>query len=259
MVMSTYCRNRPEKGCPNLLRRALDSILSQTFEDWELVLIDDCSTDGTEEVCREYAAKDSRIRSFRAKKNSGMPAVRYNEGMRLARSDLFMYMFDDDELYPDGMRFLVEAMREERDCGMVYGLSNHVDARTGAVLLVGGDWNYEQLKRDNRFCVLCNLSVIVKKEVVNDVGGYDEDPLFKKNCDWDLWVRIGGSHRVVGIWKLIGRTYQGYADGISKTVDMSEENLREVLRIQGIQGRRVRLQGEMYSLVDSVLEGYEEK
>lgn len=258
IIMSTYCRNKPQRGCPNVFRRAMDSILGQTFGDFELVLIDDCSKDGTEEVCRSYAKADSRIRYFRAKKNSGLPARRYNDGMRLAKSDLFAFMFDDDKLYPDGVKFLMESIEgENRRCGMVYGLTNFVDESTRRACVIGGEWDYERLKRDKMFCILANLSVVVRRSVIDDVGGYDESLLFRRNCDWDLWVRAGGKHEVAAIPRLIGTAYQGYPDSIGQIVGMSRTFFDEVAAAQNDPGRRVRLQGEMGLPVDSVMEGYD--
>ena len=64
VIVSTYNRNRGVDSCPNLLKRAIDSILNQTFENFELVLINDASTDGSHEVCLEYANKDTRVRYY---------------------------------------------------------------------------------------------------------------------------------------------------------------------------------------------------
>ena len=111
MIMSAFRRNHGDKNCPNMLRRSLDSILGQSFRDFELVLIDDGSTDGTEQVCREYEKLDSRIRLYRFEKNSGLPAKRYNDGMRLAQADYFMYMFDDDTLFPPPSRTCIRPLR----------------------------------------------------------------------------------------------------------------------------------------------------
>lgn len=256
--MSTYCRNRPEGKCPNMLRRALDSILSQTLDDIELVLIDDRSKDGSEKVCREYAAKDKRVSYYRAKRNSGRPAVRYNDGMRLARSEFFMFMFDDDELYPDGARFLYDSITGQNSwCGMVYGLSNYVDGATGAQLLVGGEWDYERMRTNNRFSPFCNLSVMVRKDVIDAVGGYDESAVMKRACDWDLWVRIGEKFPVAGIYRLVGKAYQGSYDSIGKTVPLTEEGYEDMFKEQRRPDRRVRLKGEMGMPVGPVREEYE--
>lgn len=199
IIMSTFRRNRSSYDCDNLLKRAIDSILTQTFTDFELLLIDDGSSDGSEAVCREYAAKDSRIRYIRHDDNSGFPAIRYNEGMLLAKSDYFMFMFDDDFLMPHAMADLHKAITGEyKSCGMVYGfcLWNY----NGNIRPIGREWDLEWQESNN---AVPNLAVIVKREVINVVGGYDETMTFKRACDWDLWLRLGKQFMVGCIKKVV--------------------------------------------------------
>jgi glycosyltransferase involved in cell wall biosynthesis len=225
VIMSTYCRNRPSGDCPNLLRRAVDSILSQTFKDFELILIDDGSVDGTESVCREYTEKDARVRHIRHERNcEGYTAKRYNEGMAFAKSDYFMFMFDDDMWFPNAIADLYGAITgEHRDCGMVYGLASFQD--DGARIL-GSEWNLEMLKHGN---FLGNLAVIVKREVINAVGGYDEDEVFRRMCDWDLWLRIGLAYPVARIPVVVGELSK-QTDGIESTIPLDYRGMRNIQR-----------------------------
>src|SRR5262245_41110864 len=80
IVTPTYKRN-----LEGFLAPCIESALSQSFTDIELIVIDDGSSDGTEDTVRRYAALDDRVRYFRHDKNSGLPAVRTNEGIMLAR------------------------------------------------------------------------------------------------------------------------------------------------------------------------------
>lgn len=243
VIMSTFCRNRGDSTCPNLLRRALDSILGQTFKDFELILIDDASKDGSEKVCREYADKDSRIRFFRMDKNSGgLPAKRYNDGMSLAKSDLFMFMFDDDMWFPNAIQDMFSEISASPDLGMAYGLSEFVNSKTGVVSKNFGEpWDYHRLCRGN---FLCNFSVIVRRSVIDKVGGYDEDPVLRRLCDWDLWVRIGAGHKVVRVGKTIGRCFHSQPDSIGITVSISDVDMEKISRIQKSK-RNVRLKEEL--------------
>lgn len=98
------------------LREALDSILAQTFTDFELIISDNASTDTTESICREYAARDSRIRYFRNARNIG-GANNENLTFRLARGEYFRWAAHDDVLQP---RLLEECLRVlESDPGVV--------------------------------------------------------------------------------------------------------------------------------------------
>ena len=243
MVMSTYSRNHGDKHCPNLLRRALDSILGQTFKDFELVLIDDGSTDGSEHVCREYEKRDSRVRLCRFEQNSGLPAKRYNDAFFLARADYFMFMFDDDMLFPNAIQDLYSAITTtHKNCGMIYGFADIVNSQTGGITnKFGGEWSLAKI-RENNF--LCNFTVIIKREVLNTVGGVEENPLFRRLCDWDMWVRIGEKFTVARIDKTIGIWNFNQPDSIGVKVPMTD---KEKARMRAIQrtNRVVRLQGKM--------------
>lgn len=241
-VMSTYSRNKPDKSCPNMLRRALDSVLAQTFQDWELILLDDGSKDGTEAVCKEYAARDSRIRHVRFEENSGCPARRYNDGMKMASGLYFMFMFDDDFWYPDAMACLYEAQtRKFQGCGMTYGLVDMVDTRTGGKNPgFGLPWDMKVILERN---IMGNLSVIVPRTTIDVLGGYDEDPKFKQKCDWDLWVRIGKRFQVGRIEKTVGCVMAAQPDAVGLTVP--SEDYAALRKIQETPGRHVRLQGEL--------------
>ncbi len=96
----------------NYLRAALESLLAQTFTDWELILSDNGSTDGTEAICREFAARDGRIRYLREPKNRGA-AWNFNRVFRLCRSPLFRWAAHDDVCSPEFLERCVEALRAE--------------------------------------------------------------------------------------------------------------------------------------------------
>lgn len=83
------------------LRRCVDSVLAQTFSDWEMILVDDGSPDGCPRICDEYAAKDSRIRVVH-KRNGGLVSAR-RAGVEVARGRYYMFLDSDDWLQPDAI------------------------------------------------------------------------------------------------------------------------------------------------------------
>lgn len=98
------------------IRKALDSLLSQTFQDFELIISDNCSTDGTDAICREYAARDSRIRYYRNDKNMGA-GWNVRRVYFLATGKYFKWAACDDICEPEFLRLCVEAL--DRDPGVV--------------------------------------------------------------------------------------------------------------------------------------------
>lgn len=243
VVVSTSGKNRAEGSCPNLFRRAIDSILAQTFSDFELVLIDDASSDGTEKVCRKYAKRDDRIRFSRFEHSSGYHAVRYNDGMLQSRGEFIAFMFDDDLLYPQGLTALLAGFEGKNDeVGMVYGLGNFYDSRTGHPigLNFGSAWDPGQLRKQN---AICNNAVLIRRHVIDHVGGWDEDASMRRICDWDHWLRIGSLYDAVRIDALVGAQYAFHHDSLGMTVplDLAGAKARQLSR------KRVRLQDELGS------------
>ena len=92
------------------LHRCVDSILSQTFVDFELILVDDGSPDNCGAICDEYAAKDSRIRVIH-QKNGGLSAAR-NAGLDVAREEYYAFVDGDDWIDPDMYENMYRAIQK---------------------------------------------------------------------------------------------------------------------------------------------------
>jgi glycosyltransferase involved in cell wall biosynthesis len=103
----------------NYLRQALESLLSQTFKDWELILSDNGSTDGTEAICREFAARDIRVRYLREPVNRGA-TWNFNRVFRLSRSPLFRWAAHDDVCAPELLERCVAALRARPDAVLAF-------------------------------------------------------------------------------------------------------------------------------------------
>lgn len=85
----------PSYNTAKYISAAIESILNQTYENWELIIVDDCSTDNTDEILTEYAKKDSRIRYYKNEKNSGA-AVARNRALRQAKGKWVAFLDSDD-------------------------------------------------------------------------------------------------------------------------------------------------------------------
>lgn len=225
VIVSTYNRNHPHDSCPNLLKRALDCILNQTFKNFELILIDDASTDGTHLVCQEYAAKDIRIKYYRFEENSSLPAKRYNQGISFSKTKYITFMFDDDVWYPHALQTLYNAITLFSHCGMIYGLANFVNTQnvSHSMYGFGGKWCWKKLKETN---FLCNNSVIIKRDIINIIGGYDEDPIMRRLCDWDLWWRIARKFRVKKINAVLGEEFHGLPNSVITRFDLHFDEVK---------------------------------
>jgi glycosyltransferase involved in cell wall biosynthesis len=116
-----------------LLREAIDSLLAQTHEDFELIISDNASTDGTEAICRAYADADRRVRYYRAERNNGL-CWNYNRAFELSRGEYFKWAAHDDVCAPEFVERCVEVLEKDPSVVLCY---------TRTVLI---DENGEQLR-----------------------------------------------------------------------------------------------------------------
>jgi polysaccharide pyruvyl transferase WcaK-like protein/glycosyltransferase involved in cell wall biosynthesis len=113
------------------LAEALDALLAQSYRDFELIISDNASTDGTEEICRRYMAQDERIRYIRQSTNVGA-AENHNVVVRQARGELFKWASHDDLYHPDLLLRCIEALDTHQDVVLASCLSAVID-NTGTV------------------------------------------------------------------------------------------------------------------------------
>lgn len=111
------------------LKRCLDSVLAQTFTEWELLLVNDGSTDGSEAICLEYAASDDRIQYF--VKDNGGPSAARNYGLRRASGDWLMFVDSDDFCEPELLEEAYQAARQSQADMTVFGYLEIHDTWTG--------------------------------------------------------------------------------------------------------------------------------
>jgi glycosyltransferase involved in cell wall biosynthesis len=124
-------RHRVSIGMPiyngeNFIRYALDSLLSQTYSDFELIISDNASTDRTEEICRAYAAKDQRIRYYRNETNIG-GAANFNQVLKLATGEYFRWASHDDVCAPTYLEKCVAILDREPNTVLCYSRAITID------------------------------------------------------------------------------------------------------------------------------------
>lgn len=193
IILPTY--NRAEK-----IGKAIESVLGQTYPHFELLVVDDGSTDDTERVIKTYQEKDARIRYQRLQENMGQSRAR-NIGMQMARYSYFAFEDSDDLWRKQKLERQMAAMREADDTvGLIYHKIRY-DMGAGYHCILPdekiadekkqGDI-YAQLLRDN---LIGMPSALVKKECVQEVGGIDES--FRCLEDYDFALRIAKRYAVV--------------------------------------------------------------
>lgn len=108
------------------LRHALDSVLRQTFRDFELIISDNASSDGTEVICRDYAARDERVRYYRNPENRGV-TWNFRQVVLQSSGDLFLWMAHDDVLAPQYVERCLEILQNHSEVVLCYSAALEID------------------------------------------------------------------------------------------------------------------------------------
>lgn len=184
VIIPTYNRS-------HVLGRAVRSVLNQTYQDFELIVVDDGSSDATVEVVSGFA--DPRIRYLRHEENRGAAAAR-NSGIKAARGEYIAFLDSDDEWFPEKLQKQVEAFAKlPPRVGMVYtdlwkigddGVRRYWRASR---ILPDDGLVYDHLLAD-RLTGISLPSVVVRKECFTKVGMFDEE--FPRLIDRELFMRL---------------------------------------------------------------------
>ena len=181
------------------LREAIDSILNQTFENFEFLIINDGSTDGTADTLQSY--NDPRIKIINNEKNIGLTKS-LNRGLKIARGEYIARQDADDVSMPERLEKEVNFLNQNRNIGLVGTYSLRINEK-GNVLHVARPLNddrelKEKLLIGNQFG---HGSVMFRRECIEKVGSYREE--FKSSQDYDLWLRIADFFDVANIPELL--------------------------------------------------------
>ncbi len=175
-----------------ILWRAIQSVLSQTYPFFELIIVDDASRDETEKLVQQFS--DPRIRYFKLEKNRGASAAR-NFGLKKAKGELIAYLDSDNTWYPDFLEVMNEAFNKHKDKVLIFCKKNYrlTLIENGKEKRVRDEFSYSRrffdLKRlwHRRILIDTNTMCHKKKEIIK-LGGWDENIKFWE--DWELALRV---------------------------------------------------------------------
>jgi glycosyltransferase involved in cell wall biosynthesis len=218
--------------------QALDSVSRQTFADFEVVLIDDCSTDGTVERIRAWLGRtplDARL--IANDRNLGMCACR-NRALRLCRGELISGLSGDDYYEPHKIERQYAFFRTlDRSVAAVFGKARVVD-EAGTELGVWFEHSpdvpegyiFDRLIRSN---FLAAPTVMVRRSAIDEVGGYDESLFYE---DYDMWLRLADRYQFRYLPDILVN-YRWHDNNASRSAayrgPMNESRVRILLRWYG--------------------------
>ena len=179
------------------LAQAIESILRQSESDFELILIDDKSTDASADLIRTYMRRDDRVVGVFHGTNLGLAAT-LNEGLERARAGLIVRMDQDDESLPDRIRLQVDFMAAHPEVVVAGSHVYHMAKRKQYDRLVRVPLEHEKIVHilQSSNCMY-HPSTIMRKAAVLDAGGYRAD--FENAEDYELWLRLSRKYRLANV------------------------------------------------------------
>lgn len=223
IVLCTYNR-------AHTLRESIDSILAQTFEDFELIIVDDGSTDNTLELLKEY--KDDRIRVFAQKENQSY-CIAANYGMKQIRGDYVAFATSDDLWEPKKLKRQMEILERSGEYGACFTFSDVIDEdgrpADGEFEMISGllmasyhtqrEWIQRFIFEGN---CLCHPSAVIRRSVIEEVGLFNI--MYCQSADMDLWLRIARRYPLYVIEERLVhyRCYKNPAQQISGADELKE-------------------------------------
>jgi glycosyltransferase involved in cell wall biosynthesis len=217
IIIPTYNRSA-------LLPRAIQSVINQTYRDWELLIIDDGSTDNTKDVVDEFIKKDSRIK-YLYQENSGGPAKPRNVGIRESTGEFIIFLDSDDEMLPEKIAKQLTVFDRSDNIGFVgchvFVIETNKIPRIEKISHEGNVLG-DLLLGD--FIWSCS-NVMVRKDcfLKNNIL-FDEK--MKYSDDWDMWIQLSKKYDFDYADAPLMRYYFNYGGNITLTIS-DVEKMRE--------------------------------
>ncbi len=193
------------------LAESIESVVNQTFPDWELLLVDDCSADGSSEIMRKYAEMDSRIHFLTNPVNLKLPRT-LNRGFQHAHGEYLTWSSDDNRYAPEAIEIMVRALDAHPGYGLVYCDMDYI--HEDGIALAHQSPELDRLYVEDPI----GACFLYRREILDTVGEYDPDMILVE--DYDYWLRISQKYPILHVPKCV---YQYRFHGNSLTVTKQRE------------------------------------
>ena len=222
----------PSHNSERFIEESIDSVINQTFEEWELIVIDDASTDGTLHLLEEHRRKDERIRIVPQEKNQG-PAHARNVGLSQARGDFVAFLDSDDVWHPHKTAKQIAAMHYHHADISYTAYIRRRDGASGTVVNVPPSVSYRTMLRRN--LIGCSSGIVRQSTC-----GMVRMPDIARRQDHGYWLSLlrDGSRTTVGIREPL-MWYRVHGDSLSDNKFVAARYSWKLLReVEGFHATR---------------------
>jgi glycosyltransferase involved in cell wall biosynthesis len=197
------------------LKQAINSVLLQSYSDWELIVIDDGSTDTTASIIQSYVSKDSRVRQIIHEKNLGL-VTSLNEGVAVSAGS-FLARLDCDDYWPspDKLNKQMEFLGQHPRCGLVGTWAEMLDMQGKRLYDFKPPANDVAIRKQILWhnCFV-HSGIIIRKNILRQAGGYKLEDLHVE--DYALWLRAGKISALANLPEVLVK-YRKNPAGVTKT------------------------------------------
>jgi glycosyltransferase involved in cell wall biosynthesis len=179
------------------LRESIDSVLNQTYRNWELIIVDDCSTDSSAKIAREYTKKDKRIYYYRNENNLRLPR-NLNKGFKLARGNYLTWTSDDNRFKSTALEKMYSALKNDIDAQFVFASCRVINSEGSPIEYIMVDNKRKKQIVGHNVVGACFMYT---RKAYEEVGEYN--PEFVLVEDYDYWQRMYTKFNAVVISEIL--------------------------------------------------------
>lgn len=202
----------PAYNAEQYIAETIQSVIDQTYPHWEMLIVDDGSTDKTADVVARF--DDPRVKLIPIE-HSGLPAVARNRGIEAASGEYIAFLDADDVWYPRKLERQIKKFKAVPEAGLVHCRPEKLVDNTRVPWpsrAIQYDFLFHELVKGN---FICNSSVVVRRSVLEEHGLFDTDPRLKGTEDYELWLRLAIPTKFASVEEPL-LLYRVHPDGISK-------------------------------------------
>jgi glycosyltransferase involved in cell wall biosynthesis len=205
----------PTYNHAEFLTGALQSVVNQSFVDWEAIIVNNFSTDNTEEIVKSFNDLRFRLVNFQ---NNGVIAASRNHGIQLAASSVIAFLDSDDIWYPNKLSRCLSEFSNGADL-VCHGENWATEGLPSRAIYYGPTDRATHSKLLLRGNCVSTSATLVRKKLLDKANGFNENPLFITAEDYELWMNLSlNTSKFVFVHELLGE-YRRHENGASTAVN----------------------------------------